>query len=63
MSTASTGHLLSDWLGGKHVLLLVAMNQNNKYMDQLYLAAWKKATGLQVYGCKHTEYLLHFYTG
>lgn len=41
LSITSTGHLLCDWLGGIHVLMRVAMNQNNKYTNYLHLAGWK----------------------
>lgn len=61
----STGHLLSDWLGGKRVLLFAAMNQKKKQKNKRISFTWQeeKATALQMSGCKNAENLRHLYAG
>lgn len=49
LSVTSTGHLLSDWLGGKHVLLFAAMNQKEKRLHKLASPGRRKRQ--QVYKC------------
>lgn len=46
-----TAHLPSDWRGGKHALLLLAMHRNLKCVDWVSAGRMKRQQVLQMYGC------------